>query len=166
MFRLASASAAFTARRRARASYRESLMAQEYRLLEGPGAVCLYQDIPDGAFPKSFYPALDRAKIKARIRAGTARARRSCWTRCLPASLPTGSTCRSARRSACFSRSWAWGSRCWRRSGSEHETAPGEYMRQLFDCQTIGQLQCALNRILLEICGAIKRGRAAATSRF
>lgn len=141
-------------------SYRESLMAQEYRLLEDLGAVCLYRDIPDGAFPKSFYPALDRAKIKARIRAGDGPGTAELLDKVFAGIAANRQHMPLGAAKCLFFEIMGVGLEVLAEIRFEHETAPGEYMRQLFDCQTIGQLQCALNRILLEICGAIKKGQS------
>lgn len=141
------------------ASYGESMSALEYRILEDRGAVCAYQDVGAPEAPKAFYPVIDKAKIKARIRAGDGPGAVALLDSVFE-SISSNRTGIPLEVAKClFFDIMGMGLEVLAEikfdSGSY-----SEYLDMLFACQSIGQLQRTLNRILMEICESIKKGQS------
>lgn len=139
-------------------SYRESLVALEYCILEDRGAVSSYQDVGDREHPTIVYPAIDKGKIKAKIRSGDGLGA----VKLLDQVFDSISTKRAAlplEMAKClFFEIMGIGLEVLAEIKFQEEGAQVRYMEMLYGCQTIGQLHTTLNRILLEICESIKNG--------
>lgn len=142
------------------ASYRESAAALEYRILEDRGSVCSYRDIGGRGGSKFTYPAIDKAKIKAKIRSCDGPGATALLDKVF-AGIATNRVSIPLEVAKClFFEIMGIGLEVLAEIKFEHEKSHSEYMEMLFGCQTIGQLQRTLSRILLEICDSVKRGQS------
>lgn len=142
------------------ASYGESMSALEYHILEDRGAVCAYQDVGVREAPKAFYPVIDKAKIKARIRAGDGPGAVTLLDNVFERISSNRMDLPLEVAKCLFFDIMGMGLEVLSEIKLEQGSSYGEYLDMLFACQSIGRLQRTLNHILLEICDSIKKGQS------
>lgn len=141
-------------------SYRESLAALEYRILEERGTVSSYQDVGDRELVKAFYPTIDKVRIKARIRSGDGAGAVEMMDQVFE-SIGAKRTVLPLEMAKClFFEIMGIGLEVLAEIKFHDEGTQAKYMETLYSCQTIGQLHTALNHILMEICEFIKNGQS------
>ncbi len=141
-------------------SYRESLAALEYRILDERGEVISYRDMGDRDLSKVLYPTIDKVKIKAKIRSGDAEGAEELLDQVF-ANLRSKRLNLPLEMAKClFFEIMGIGLEVLAEIKFRDESAQARYMEALYTCQTIGQLHTALNRILVEICDFIKHGQS------
>jgi AraC-like DNA-binding protein len=140
-------------------SYRESLVALEYSLLEGKGSVLAYNDI-NGRQPRNFfYPIIYKNQIKVKIHAGDDRGAAELLDKTFAGILDNREDLPLEAVKCLFFEIMGIGLEILAEIKIPGKSSNAEYMELLFGCESIIQLKDCFDKILTEICQLIKNGQ-------
>ena len=134
----------------------ESITALEYKILRGQGSVSTYRDSCMGNASSWYLPAINKSQIKSKIRAGDSEGAIESLHQIIKSIFSNHHDISLEMAKYLFFEIMSLGMDAL----TETNLEPGnqvEYKAQLFECQTLEQLQSTLTVIFTEICENIEK---------